>query len=271
MNSIKVKNYDLKATLESGQILTVQNYQGKYYVSTSQLIIELYQEGDNIFWQTYPTPNQEIFVKEFLRIDEDYNMILEKISKDKYIKTAIERYKNLRLVKQLFPDALISFITSSNKNIPAIKTSLKKISERLGKEVIVRDTSFYLLPSIEIIAKADISVLKETGVGYRAEYLKKSSVMVPSIDLHPENIKEELLHLPGVGNKVADCILLYGLKKDEITPLDRWGYKFLQQYYKLDTKMKYEDLSNWARDYFNGYAGWAGQYLFEYIKSTKQF
>jgi N-glycosylase/DNA lyase len=271
MNVLKVKNYNLNATLESGQILTVQSFQGRYYVSTSQLIIELYQDKDNIYWQTYPTSNQESFVREFLRLDDEYESILNIIKKDPYITTAIDKYKDLRLLKQLFPDTVISFIISANKNIPAIKTSIKKLNERLGREIYINNKSFYLLPSTDILAKTEVAILKETGIGYRADYLKNASEIISDINFQSSmstvDIKKNLLTLPGVGNKVADCILLYGLKRDEVTPLDRWAYKFLQEYYHLNPELKYEELSKWIENYFEGYAGWAGQYLFEYIKS----
>ncbi len=79
--------------------------------------------------------------------------------------------------------------------------------------------------------------------------------------------RKTLLGINGVGEKIADCVLVFGLGFDNVTPLDVWSKRVFTRFYKLNPKMKYEDMRFWASNYFEGYAGWAGQFLYEYIRT----
>ena len=176
---------------------------------------------------------------------------------------------------------IISFLLSSNRNIPSIRKNIRNLSQLLGKKIIVEENIFYTFPTLESIAGCSLEDLRSTGIGYRAEYIKKSSQLLITTDLLSkiqiayqsqdlDAVRNYLTELHCVGNKVAYCIMCYSLKLDTVTPLDVWAQRFCNLYYGLDTK-KYLDTSKWLTDYFGDYTAWAGQYLFEYIREKEDF
>ncbi|MGB1665792.1 MAG: DNA-3-methyladenine glycosylase family protein [Nitrosopumilus sp.] len=174
---------------------------------------------------------------------------------------------------------MISFIISSNSNIPKIKNSLEKITEKFGKKVIFKEHEFFLFPQPEKIAKSSINEIKSCGVGYRAPFIKEAAKMVISKKINFENLKNSdyneakrnLRLIPGIGNKVADCIMLFSLNKLDAFPLDTWMIKILEKYYskefqietKTITEKQYQILHEKIVDYFGPYCGYAQQFLFK--------
>ncbi|MFB1007385.1 MAG: DNA repair protein, partial [Nitrosopumilus sp.] len=205
--------------------------------------------------------------------------IIKSISKDKTVKKAIKEYEGLRIFKQDPFQCMISFIISSNSNIQKIKTSLEKITKKFGVKVEIQNKEFFLFPKPEKLANASIEEIKKCGVGYRAPFIKQSAEMVFSkkIDfkylekLDYKEAKKNICLIPGVGNKVADCILLFSLNKLEAFPLDTWMIKILEKYYsnefKIETKTitqkQYEILHEKIVNYFGPYCGYAQQFLFK--------
>ena len=201
------------------------------------------------------------------------------ISKDKIVKEAVKEYEGLRLFRQDPFQCVISFIISSNSNIQKIKNSLEKITKKFGKKVKIQNKEFFLFPEPEKIAKATIDEIKSCGVGYRAPFIKEAAKMVilkkidfkylKKCDYH--EAKKNICLVPGIGNKVADCIMLFSLNKLESFPLDTWMIKILEKYYskefKIETKTitqkQYELLHEKIVNYFGPYCGYAQQYLFK--------
>ena len=205
--------------------------------------------------------------------------IIKSISKDKTVKKAVKEYEGLRLFRQDPFQCLISFIISSNSNIQKIKNSLEKIAKKFGKKVKIQNKEFFLFPEPEKMAKATIDEIKSCGVGYRAPFIKEAAKMVilkkidfeylKKCDYH--EAKKNICLVPGIGNKVADCIMLFSLNKLESFPLDTWMIKILEKYYskefKIETKTitqkQYELLHEKIVNYFGPYCGYAQQYLFK--------
>lgn len=276
LNKLHAPLYNLDKTLLGGQSFSWECIDGVYYGVTSNKVLKLKQNVDYIYWQTYPIKDDEVFLRNYLRIDVNYPSILKNIDKDHHTSASIESFPGLRLLKQDFDDTLISFIISQNSNIPKIKRSIRILRDKLGKTVIVDGISFKLFPTIEKLAESTEIELRESGIGYRAKYLILSSQSVIKNKLSEKihsltylEAKCELMKLHGVGSKVADCILVFSLSHDHITPMDVWGKRVLSDLYKLDPKMKYDDMLKWLNEYFGEYTAWAGQFLFEYIRSKK--
>ena len=139
--------------------------------------------------------------------------------------------------------------------------------ELLGKEVVFKDNTYNLFPSTQDIADASIDTLKLSKIGYRAPYLKESAKKLTQENLQDykdqEEIRKWLISFPGIGPKVADCILLYSLGYQDVIPLDTWMQKIFIERYYLPTKYKYEDMRKWYKDMWGNKAGIIGQYLFE--------
>jgi N-glycosylase/DNA lyase len=212
--------------------------------------------------------------------------IIKSISKDMTTKVAVKKYLGLRLVRQDPFQCFISFIVSSNSNIQKIKSSLEKISMKFGKKIQFDNKEFYLFPEPKKIANATIQEIQNCGVGYRAKFIIDAAKRVESkqIDFdylkksNYQDAKEIILTVPGIGNKVADCILLFSLDKMEAFPLDRWMIRILEKYYldkfELETKSitdkQYDILHEKIVKYFGPYAGYAQQFLFKMERENYQ-
>lgn len=276
MNYLELPNYNLEQTLLGGQAFSwYKNSEGNYIGTTEKVAFKLKYQNNILIWQTYPESDNFQYLKKYLRYDADYTNILKTISKDEYINKAVQTYPNLRILQQDLYQTIISFIISTNNNLGSIKGAVNRISKAYGKEVTIDNEKVSLFPSIEMLASANIDELKKLKLGYRAKYVKESAEMLLTMDLESkvavlseEELVNELLKLPGVGRKVVDCILLFGLGNDSVTPIDVWGYRILSEYYGHNIKTPYNTLRQWLKNYFEGYAGWAGQFLFEYIRNN---
>ena len=215
----------------------------------------------------------------FFRKNDNIQEIIESISKDKTVKKAIKKYEGLKIFRQDPFQCMISFIISSNSNIQKIKNSLEKITEKFGTQVKIQNKEFFLFPKPEKIANASIDEIKTCGVGYRAPFIKQAAKMVvlKKIDFkylekcNYHEAKKNICLVPGIGNKVADCIMLFSLNKLDAFPLDTWMIKILEKYYskefKIETKTitqkQYELLHEKIVNYFGPYCGYAQQFLFK--------
>lgn len=263
-------DYDLNSTLLGGQSFNWDLIDGWYYGFFKDKVVKLKQDKNELYWQTYPVKDDFDFIKNYLRLDIDYTSVLSKINKDKWMNAAIQSYPNLRILKQDFEQTLISYIISANNNIPRIRSSIRNLSERLGSKLKVDDKDFYLFPSAESIADTSVETLQSLKLGYRAKYVRNSAGKLVSEDrklTEDEDITRKwLLEFPGVGEKVADAVLQYSLSFDNVTPLDVWLQRILADLYKVEPKMSYKGMRKWVQEYFNGYAGWAGQFLYEFYR-----
>ena len=215
----------------------------------------------------------------FFRKNDNMQEIIKSISKDKTVKKSVKQYEGLRIFKQDPFQCMISFIISSNSNIQKIKNSLEKISKKFGKKVKIQNKEFFLFPKPEKLANASIEEIKKCGVGYRAPFIKQASKMIVLKKINfkylekcdYEEAKKNICVIPGIGNKVADCILLFSLNKLEAFPLDTWMIKILEKYYsnefKIETKTitqkQYQILHEKIVNYFGPYCGYAQQFLFK--------
>jgi len=268
----------LENTINSGQVFLWKNYKDFWYGVNGQDILKINSLGKIT---SYAKRRYDFF-----RNDDDMKKIIRSISKDKTTKVAVKKYLGLRLIRQDPFQCFISFIVSSNSNIQKIKSSLEKISVQLGKKVQFDNKEFYMFPEPEKIANATIKEIQNCGVGYRAKFIIDAAKMVESKQINFERLKksnyqdakETILTVPGVGNKVADCILLFSLDKLEAFPLDRWMIRILHKYYsekfKLETKSITEKQYNILHEkivrYFGSYAGYAQQFLFKMERENYQ-
>lgn len=223
---------------------------------------------------------------DFFRKSDDLGKIFKDMSKDKTIRYAVKRFSGLRLLRQDPFQCYISFIVSSNSSIQNIRSSLHHICEKFGKKTTFRGVKFHLFPEPKTLAKASNAELASCGLGYRVPFVKKAAMSVTEdvidfdflkkADYHAA--KEALLGVFGIGNKVADCILLFSLDKLESFPLDRWILRSLQNYYpekfsfggKTLTDKKYQTLHDELVEYFGKYAGYSQQFLFKMIRDENQ-
>ena len=262
---------DIDNSINSGQVFLWEKCGSNWYGINGQDILKINKNAVIKSIQNSKT--------DFFRKKDNMQEIIKSISKDKTVKQAINQYDGLRIFRQDPFQCMISFIISSNSNIQKIKNSLEKMTKKFGVKVQIQNKEFFLFPKPEKLANASIEEIKKCGVGYRAPFIKQAAEMVFSkkIDfkylekLNYKEAKKNICLIPGVGNKVADCILLFSLNKLEAFPLDTWMIKILEKYYsnefKIETKTitqkQYEILHEKIVNYFGPYCGYAQQFLFK--------
>ncbi len=229
----------------------------------------------------------EDFVARYFGLDEDLQGICESAAKDAYAKAAFRRFWGLRLVRQDVWECLASYICATYKSIAAIKRMLNCLAEKFGEKKVFDGKDFFAFPSADALAKSTEKALAACGLGYRAKYLLETSKLVVSKQFELENLarlpylqaRSALCMLPGVGLKVADCVLLFSVGRLEAFPVDVWVRRVMLNHYakelpaELAAKLaKQESLSNtgyvklseFARGYFGEYAGYVQEYLYHY-------
>lgn len=206
-------------------------------------------------WQDHTlhcTPGFGGYVEEMLRSQDDLEGIYGEIATDDIMKKAIARYRGLRLTKNDPWETLVSFVCSINNNIPRICRNVQSLMHE-GK---------ILAP--EELLKAN---LQECKLGYREDFLSRIAEAAPSLDkigrMDYEDAKQGLMELPGVGDKVADCVLLFGYGFLEAFPVDVWIRRAMREYYGVS---KPKDVRAYANKKWGAYAGYAQQYLYCMIR-----
>ena len=265
-------------SINSGQVFLWRK-NGKYWYGVNgQDILKITDSGTVKSYQNIKT--------DFFRKRDNIEKIIKSISKDSITKDAVKQYPGLRILEQDPFQCLISFIVSSNSNIQKIKSSLENISRKFGKRVEFDNQEFFLFPKPSKLAKASINEIKSCGVGYRAQFIKEAAkiVLFKRIDFETlqkdsyHEAKEKICQIPGVGNKVADCVLLFSLNKLDAFPLDRWMIRILEKYYskqfqletKTITEKQYEILHEKIVKHFGPYAGYSQQFLFKMERENYQ-
>ena len=262
---------DIDNSINSGQVFLWKKDGINWYGINGQDILKINENGAIKSILNLKT--------NFFRKNDNIQEIIRSISKDKTVKKAVKEYEGLRIFKQEPFQCMISFIISSNSNIQKIKNSLEKITKKFGTKVTIQNKEFFLFPKPEKIANASINEIKTCGVGYRASFIKEAAKMVilKKIDFtylekcDYQEAKKNICLVPGIGNKVADCIMLFSLNKLEAFPLDTWMIKILEKYYsnefKIETKTittkQYDILHEKIVNYFGPYCGYAQQFLFK--------
>ncbi|MBQ9313408.1 MAG: 8-oxoguanine DNA glycosylase [Clostridia bacterium] len=208
-------------------------------------------------------------IKDYLDLSTDYTRIKRTLSKnDDNMKLASEYGYGIRILNQDPWEMLISYIISAANNIPRISKTIENICKVYGKKIEFKGSTYYLFPTPQELSRASIQNLRDLNLGFRDKYVYGATQMVLKGELDLEKIKllpyaeakKELIKVPGVGEKVADCILLFSMKKKEAFPVDTWIKKVMMELY-VDTK-DVKKISSYAEAKFGKYAGIAQQYLF---------
>ena len=261
-----------RETINSGQVFLWENYGNEWFVIDGDDIIMGKQTPFEIITFSKTT-------KKFFREDDNYQKILKNITKDKIVKEAANHYPGLRVTRQDPFQCCISFIVSANSNIPNIRMRLGKLCKKFGKKIRFQKREFFLFPEPKRLANSTLQDLQECKLGYRSKYVLDSSRAIASGEIDFDELKKMsydeskklLLKLPGIGDKVADCVMLFSLEKLEAFPLDTWILKILQKYYsnnfcidkKNISKKRYENIHQHILDHFGKYAGYSQQFLYK--------
>lgn len=272
--------FNLDLTLSCGQVFRWVLEDQWWRGVVDQKCVTIRQDGDTLIYTGW----SESGIIRYFNLHQSLPGIISSIrnaittysglKRDPFFEIAIRAGQGLRIVKQDPWETLISFICSQNSNIPAITRRINLLCERYGTPL--GDNS-YGFPTPQALAHLDTDRLRECATGYRASYISRTAAMIlqhPDLltllpDLPIADARDSLMELPGVGPKVADCILLFGYNHMEIVPVDVWIRSIITSVYSLgshQSKKKktysYDDISRFCREYYGPYAGYAQQLLF---------
>ena len=263
-------DFDIGQILECGQVFSFYKKDCGYVVVSMDKVAHIFCNGNKT---TIHTNDVEYFWHYF-DLDTDYDKIRGKIKEyypqfDKFWQGG----ENIRILRQDAFQTIISFIVSANNNIARIKKILNNISKKFGKEI---EEGVYSFPTLDQLKGATKEDFSQAGAGYRSEYLVKTIQCLQQEEfdistmaqLSTKELRERLLLLSGVGGKVADCILFFGFGRSDSFPVDTWIRK--AYYLFCSTPRSDKDISKYFLDIFKEVAGYAQQYIFNFMINYRE-
>lgn len=213
---------------------------------------------------------------QYFDLNRDYEKIKEELSKvDDNLKKSIEYGKGIRILNQDLWEVIISFIISANNNIPRIKGIIERMCKKYGEKITFSGAEYYTFPTPKQLENATITDFRNLGMGFRDKYIYQTTKMINEkiMDLDElKNMKDtvemrkKLLLLPGVGPKVADCILLFSsLSRLDVFPIDVWVRRVMNDLYiheEIESNVSKKQIEGIAKEKFGNLEGIAQQYLF---------
>jgi N-glycosylase/DNA lyase len=259
--------FDVNATFHSGQPIQFLWNESKphiWWTLFKKNLIEVRQDDAGIDVSGVgDTKEIGDFVYKTFRLEDNLITIYHQIGTDTHIREIISMYPGLRLCHTDLWETLVCMIISQNNNLTRIKQNVETITELGPRVEIGLGTRIdHTFPSPKRLVEMS---LKECGLGYRCDYLSKTAKLVSEgylegiEKLSTEKAREKLMKLPGVGRKVADTVLLFGLGRTEVFPVDTWILKVMKKLYKVE---KMDKIQEFASKKWGKYAGYAQQYLF---------
>lgn len=284
---------------------------GSYIGVIKSGVMRVSKHGKSITFEGILDGDINSIVYDYFDLGTDYNVLKNRLAMiDSNMKKSVEFGSGIRILKQDLWEMIISYIISANNNIPRIKGIINRISKRVGKKVSWNGVDYYLFPTVEEVAKLSVSDLRELGTGFRDKRIYKTTQMILNKDIDLESlrsaalrnesdldclksvalknecyieclkkkcakstdeIREILLSLEGVGEKVADCILLFGLHRFDTFPVDVWVRRVMNTLYihnEDETKVNKKQIRDVAYKLFGDIEGMAQQYLFYWAREN---
>jgi N-glycosylase/DNA lyase len=277
------QSFDPVVSINSGQVFLWEKRSDSWYGVHGERIVRFTQKDGRVEFASFPEDgscNQKMF-----RLGDDTKAIFGEISRDPLVRRLVKAYAGLRLMRQEPHQCLFSFVCASNTNIPMIRRMLHSLTRKFGRPINVDRIEFFTFPSAADINRVSIDELRSCGLGYRSKAIKAAAHAIASGQLDfdalknagYEEAKKQLLQVYGIGNKIADCVLLFSLEKLDAFPIDVWIARALAGHYRWlhekefgdkITPHQYEQLSDSAREYFGRYAGYAQQYLYYHMRHS---
>ncbi|MXZ02420.1 MAG: hypothetical protein F4Y88_01740 [Chloroflexi bacterium] len=268
---LDVEPFDLQQTLDGGQAFRwYDTGHGMFRGVLGSRVVTIERDGTTVSVDRTNGIDCESLrrdIEDYLVATADVTRLRALLSDEPGFGGDIAESPLIRVMRQDPWECLVGFICSQNSNIPRIKQMVAAVA-RMGRRIGSQDWAFEL-PNPDVVADAGEMYLREVGLGYRAKHLAQTAEMLVNSsdigelrDASYYDAKEALMELPGVGPKVADCVLAYSLDKGEAFPVDVHVRRAAIRLYSLDEDIKNDAVGEWARDRFGKYAAWAQLYMF---------
>ena len=260
--------FNVRDTLECGQIFRYKQLSADTYAVFSQdKYAEVATVGNKVVVKTH---DKDYFWR-FFDLDTDYEAKVRRISAiSPLMKEAAQLGKGIRILNQDLTEMIFSFIISANNNIKRIQLIIERLCSALGNVTPYG----HAFPSIRDMAESQVEFYTGIGAGYRDKYLKRTAEMLLDYDLatldslDSANARKQLLNFAGVGPKVADCIMLFGMRRGDVFPVDTWLKKVYHAYFEQGHKD--HEISTFFCNLFGEDAGLCQQYLFYFQRKYRQ-
>lgn len=211
----------------------------------------------------------------YLNFDADYGVVKKRLSADEHLRKAMDFGWGIRILNQEPFECLISFIISTQNQIPRIKKIIRKMCELFGEKISYNGNDYFTFPNASVLASLTEEDLAPLNAGYRSSYILDAAKRVANgeIDLNKlmctstDEARCQLMKIKGVGPKVADCTMLFSLHKGDAFPVDVWVQRTVRQLY-LGENASLKQISGFAREKFGEDGGIAQQYLFYYAREN---
>ena len=218
----------------------------------------------------------DALLRSYFRLDDDINAVHSELSaRDKNIARLIKKYPSLRVLRQPDPwECTVAYICSAANNVNRISAIVESVAERLGDQLELDGEVRNAFPTYDMVLEEGVEALARLGLGmdrHSKIFAAAQRIRDGRLDLHrlmqPEvcyaEAKRRLMGCYGIGEKVADCISLFALDKQEAFPVDRWVERAMARYFPDGEQPEGDDLAMWAQDHFGRHAGFANQLLFQ--------
>lgn len=263
MIKVSKENLNIETIMNSGQCFRIFVAEKSYYMTVYDVLsmdhfVRVYDICSERFYYFSCSEGAWNYWRRYFDLDTDYEPFYKTInqSNDQFLKVAADYGSGMRILRQSYWEALVSFIISQNNNIPRIKKSIELLCEKFGKPIKKYGVVRYSFPYASDLQKATVDDLADLGLGYRASYIYGVCNCAPVL-LIPDF--DGLLAVPGIGKKVASCIMLFGAHDLTQFPIDTWMRKLLNEVYdgSFDTKP------------YDGFEGFVQQLQFYYYRHLK--
>lgn len=276
------KSFEPKHIFDCGQCFRWNEQEdGSYTGIFKNNVLNVRKQGNDIIFTGICEGDIKEICIEYFDLNRDYEEIKTTLSQtDIYLENSIAYGEGIRILNQDLWETIISFIISANNNIPRIKGIIERISQAYGDRIEWRQKEYYTFPTVKQLQQANIEELRTLGLGFRDKYIFETTKQIASgkIDLEAlhkqidtKEVKNVLLSLPGVGPKVADCILLFStLKRFDVFPIDVWVRRVMNDLYiqaEDETKVSKQKILELAQQKYGNLKGIAQQYLFYWRKN----
>ena len=268
MQSLKLTvPFNLDLSVSCGQSFRWRKIGEFWYAPVGEAVWKVKQEGDVLL---YDGASEADLIRYF-GLDVPLDDILADVDRDDLIHSAVSSCRGLRLHRQPTFECLISYICATCANIPGIQMRIENLAKTYGRPLEMDGMTFYTFPNPKDLACESPENIRLCKVGYRDKYICGASAYAAEnpnwadeiFSMDYKEAKRKLMSLPGVGPKVADCVLLFAFEKYEAVPIDVWMERiFRTRYIGSEKKLSYEKAAGYAREHFGRYAGYAQEYLF---------
>ena len=261
-----ISDFDLQKTFECGQCFRwLSDGHGAYTGVAFGRAARLRSDGRSVYITCSPEDFETVW-RDYFDLDRDYARIRKQLCFDDFMIKATEFGAGIRILRQDKWEALCSFIISQCNNIPRIRSIINTLCREFGDRLVFEGAEYFGFPSARRLAALDEASLAPLRCGYRAGYIlgAAGAVATGALDLDAlshrplREARRVLMELRGVGDKVADCTLLFGLNMLDAFPLDVWMKRAVSKRYG----------PGFDPGVFHPYAGIAQQYMFYYVRST---